>query len=904
MASSGYSDVKRSLPGWSLARDAPREKKKQGWECPAPTVQDWEDYKQWKEEQEKKDELPTAPQMFFADASLLYYKDPDVQLPWIHRVRCELPRRVGRLSGDLPVKASYIGCAAADGGASGFESFKKAVAEIGIVLCRHIHQPPSRFELAHLEQSDLILLDGGDRKKLWETLGTDVGSSAVAEHVKWRYLQGAVVIAIGEAMSLLGTKSWYYTGEKKSLIPYTGWKIFPHIVAPERDDEDLEDAVEALGGAGIVILGIHNGGGMIFNKDGLVEPVRHMMQEYRWDWQSESVKQALLIGPPRGTGLICPLYAALGQGEGAEDDEFVDAYSYALTQEEEQDEESLCEKFDEHASWLTTEAKSAAEEEKKAGNDAFKAGDADRARLYYDKARILVKDGATPWSQLPEDFRRKLEALGGAAAAASAGGAAADGEKLPGQKEDYRSTSILLTLLMNLSACHLLLYDQDEDRKKKREQGQPEGKSPASPQAGDAASTDMPLVEVRDNLVAAFRAANDALALCGGRAAKAWFRRGCVFEKMRDPKNAIRDFEEALVRAPGDKVISQRRDVLREAAGSVAENMYYARHKELDAQELLLKMAERRALLLRGQASDPHAAERKEFSVLKQLAVAVDGTLEEVDGKPTLRESESGGSKTEGPYLHPQALWTWEFLVQRAPKLQLLGIENVDIGSGPLEWLCKGLRTHSEIKVLKFSGVHLGAAGAKMLRNVVAQNSSLIELNLDSCALHDAGLDEISEGLRSNTGPLETLSLRHNYFSNKKLARLAAALCEEDNSISLTELDLSENALGTLGAKEVARIIGSAAHQLRVLRLEDAAIDLSGFWRLVGKLSDARPLTRLDLRRNPIGRGTRRIWRGTMGPTIRCEVVLSDHPLKHRREAQMKQEEQDTRDFPMPDLWV
>lgn len=41
--------------------------------------------------------------------SFLHTKDPDVKLPWIHRVKCELPRRVGRLAGDLPVKASYIG---------------------------------------------------------------------------------------------------------------------------------------------------------------------------------------------------------------------------------------------------------------------------------------------------------------------------------------------------------------------------------------------------------------------------------------------------------------------------------------------------------------------------------------------------------------------------------------------------------------------------------------------------------------------------------------------------------------------------------------------------------------------------------------------------------------------------
>lgn len=34
-----------------------------------------------------------------------------------------------------------------------------------------------------------------------------------------------------------------------------------------------------LGGAGVVVLGIHKGGGMIFNKDGLVEPARQMIQD-------------------------------------------------------------------------------------------------------------------------------------------------------------------------------------------------------------------------------------------------------------------------------------------------------------------------------------------------------------------------------------------------------------------------------------------------------------------------------------------------------------------------------------------------------------------------------------------------------------------------------------------------
>merc|ERR1712232_384289 len=146
-------------------------------------------------------------------------------------------------------------------------------------------------------------------------------------------------------------------------------------------------------------------------------------------------------------------------------------------------------------------------------------------------------------------------------------------------------------------------------------------------------------------------------------------------------------------------------------------------------------------------------------------------------------------------------------------------IEDVDLGAGPLEWLCKGLRTHSEVKVLRFTGVHLGSAGCKMIRNVLSQNTSLIEVSLDSCALHDAGIDEVSEGLGNNTGPLETLSLRYNYVSSKRIGRLVTALTQHGNDLNLTELDLSGNLLGAQGAKEISKIIGSGEHKLRILRL-------------------------------------------------------------------------------------
>jgi len=917
-------EVKRNLPGWTLPRDTPRQKEKYGADCPTPTIQDWEDYKKWKAGQQRKDELPAATQVFLADSSILFYKDPDVQLPWVHRLKCELPRRVGRLSGDLPVKASYIGFGTNDDPTL-YDLFKEAMAKIGVVLCRQIHHPPNRFELAHLEQSDLIYVGGGDRKRLWETLGTDIGSSETAEHVKWRYLCGAVVIAVGEAMSLLGTKSWYSLGEGK-VVPFKGWKIFPHIVASEAENVDLEDMVEQLGGPGVVILGVSPGGALIFNTDGLVEPVRHMVQEYRWDYNDQSVKRALLIGPPRGTGLVCPLYAAMKEREADDPEGEADVWAYALTQEEERDEEHLIEQFDIHNAWLSVECRNEVEQLKQQGNEAFKAGKADLAGLSYEQARVLIRNGACSWSKLDEDTLGKFGRVPSEAQKETpklpserrAAATAAATEEVV-KKEDHRATPLLTSLLLNLCACYLLAYEQDVERERQREKaslGDTKGRVD-SEQAADADQSTTTLVEVRDNLAAAFRAANEALELSSGGSAKAWYRRGCVFEKMRDPRNAVRDFEAALLRAPGDKAIARRRDAASEEAGKVAENMYYARHKELDKQVERLKLETRRAMLLRGSYSDAYVDKDKQFSIAQPLARVVEGRLEEVDGRPqlVLEGDAAGGSREDAAHLHPHALWTWEFLVQKAPGLRLLEIENVDLGSGPLEWLCKGLRTHTEIRSLRFTGVHLGAAGAKMLRNVIAQTKSIFQISLNDCALHDAGLDAIAEGLREHRGPLEALSLRRNHLTSKRLSTLVKAFAAPDaeaepgepSASGLAELDLSENLLGSAGAKEVSKIIGSDASTLRIIRLQNAMIELAGFWRLVNNLSDTRPLTQLDLRCNPIGRGTRRIWRGTMGPNIRCDVLFSDQPVKARKQAQTLSKDlkdDETGAYPLPRRWA
>jgi len=399
-------------------------------------------------------------------------------------------------------------------------------------------------------------------------------------------------------------------------------------------------------------------------------------------------------------------------------------------------------------------------------------------------------------------------------------------------------------------------------------------------------------------LVEAFRAANQALELTAGRSAKAWFRRGCAFARMRDPRNAFRDFEEALVRSPGDKAITKQRDEHFDAAESYAEQLFYSRRKELDAQAKLFGLETRHALVLHS-CEDVFVDEQHKFSVAQPLARLIEGSLQDIDGKPEFIPRDE--SAPDSPYFHVHALWTWENLIQRAPQLQYLCVQDVDLGSGALEFLSKGLRSHGEVKVLKFEGVHIGATGAKMLRNVLAQSVSLIEVSLNNCGLHDAGLAELTEGLRENGGALELLSLRRNYFSHKKLEKIADVLCGEDCGQGLTQLDLSENVFGLAGAKVLSRIIGSS--RLHAISLQNTGMDFACFWRLVSSLNDLCPLMKLDLRSNPIGRGTRRVWTSTMGSTFRCDVMLSKRPLKSRNEMSISISES-LRCYPHPCQWV
>lgn len=142
-------------------------------------------------------------------------------IPWLTRVRCELPSRpVGPGGEEEPIRASYIGAFNEEDPAA-YESFVEAMALIDVFKCMHVKAKPvhplavkkapgpgpSAKALAHLEQSDIVVLgDGPFVDHAWWALAE--GQDGLLDRIKWRYYCGAVLVGLGTANQFLGKRWW------------------------------------------------------------------------------------------------------------------------------------------------------------------------------------------------------------------------------------------------------------------------------------------------------------------------------------------------------------------------------------------------------------------------------------------------------------------------------------------------------------------------------------------------------------------------------------------------------------------------------------------------------------------------------------------------------------------------
>ncbi|KAL7846211.1 hypothetical protein AOLI_G00244030 [Acnodon oligacanthus] len=119
----------------------------------------------------------------------------------------------------------------------------------------------------------------------------------------------------------------------------------------------------------------------------------------------------------------------------------------------------------------------------------------------------------------------------------------------------------------------------------------------------------------------------------------------------------------------------------------------------------------------------------------------------------------------------------------------------------------------------KLSSCSLGIKACENLKSVLlAENCSLIELDLSNNDLQDSGVDLLSAGLKSSHCKLQILRLSGYMVTETACCSLASAL--NSNPSQLKELDLTYNHPGEAGVKLLSARLGDPQCALSTLRVE------------------------------------------------------------------------------------
>ncbi len=206
------------------------------------------------------------PIYLFADSQILFWRPFDAL--FISSLR-------KLLSAESP-KAAYIG-ASNDDNPEYYGIFEAAMDSIGLRDRRMIAAELSPDDASFVEQSDLILLAGGDVKRGWRTFE----QNGLKDLIITAYSKGVLLIGISAGAAQLGMLG-RSEADSQCKDLFNTFRLVPFVIGAHEEDSDWATLKRMLQVSGINVsgIGIPAGGGMIYHADHSIEAIRYPLHEF------------------------------------------------------------------------------------------------------------------------------------------------------------------------------------------------------------------------------------------------------------------------------------------------------------------------------------------------------------------------------------------------------------------------------------------------------------------------------------------------------------------------------------------------------------------------------------------------------------------------------------------------
>jgi cyanophycinase len=205
------------------------------------------------------------PIYLFADSQLLFWRNQDGL--FLDSIR--------KLIDSSAPRAAYLGASNGDDPAF-YSIFEAAMEGIGIRDCRMILSSFPADDQSFIDESDIILLAGGDVERGWNVFK----ETGLKDIIIRKYYEGAVLIGISAGAVQLGMFGLSEVeGSANRLIDT--FKLIPFVIGTHEERGEwisLKGAIELLNGS-VRGIGIPAGGGLVYHPDHSIEAIRYSAYE-------------------------------------------------------------------------------------------------------------------------------------------------------------------------------------------------------------------------------------------------------------------------------------------------------------------------------------------------------------------------------------------------------------------------------------------------------------------------------------------------------------------------------------------------------------------------------------------------------------------------------------------------